>query len=138
MRRGYYGLLLTFATLLILAGCSTTGGNSENEPPEFVFQVTSGGTSTTASPERVAELPFDSEVVIDLIFEKPLSGPTQRAAIRVTTAPTFWRVSPRTTRAADTYSFAITNSSPGTVVVTIQLDADSDPVDFTLQIGEVE
>ena len=139
MRLVHCGLLLVLAMLLFLTGCGTTGDNAgESEPSEFVFQVTSGGTSTTASPERVTELPFSREVIIDLIFEEPVISATGRSSIRVSTSPTFWRVMPLTSGDADTYSFTITNSSPGAVVVTVQIDSESEPIAFTLQIGEAE
>jgi hypothetical protein len=128
------------AMLVLLAGCGTGGGDDLAEPPDFTFQVTSGTLTTTARPNRTTELPFNPELLVELIFEEPVFGIGGQTAMRVTTNPTSWRVTPLPQRRRDdnTYPFSLTKREPGTVVVTIQVDAETEPVDFTLQIGEEE
>lgn len=140
VRRELYKLLLALGVALSLAGCAGGDDDGLREPPDFVFQVTSGTRSTTARPERTTELPFNSTIEVELIFEEPVFASGGRTAIRVTTEPTFWRVEPRVRNRPDdnTYPFVMTNNEPGTVVVTVQVDPETEPVEFTLQIGEEE
>jgi hypothetical protein len=129
---------MLLGVLSLLAACGGSADDDLREPPDFVFQVTSGTLSTTARPNRTTELPFNPEILVELIFEEPVFGSGGQSSVRVTTDPTFWRVEPRPLRRPDdnTYPFAITNRTPGTVVVTVQVDAETEPVDFTLQIGD--
>lgn len=141
VRCGRCGLLTLLSVLVLSAGCGTSGDDGDlREPPDFIFQVTSGTLSTTARSDRTTELPFSPEVTVELIFEEPVFGSGGQTSVQVTTDPSFWRVEPRPHRRPDdnTYPFAMTNREPGAVVVTVQIDSETEPVDFTLQIGEEE
>jgi hypothetical protein len=132
-------LFAILITVILLAGCGS-GDDELDEPPDFTFQVTSGTLTTTARPNRTTDLPFNPELLVELIFEEPVFGSGGQTAVRVTTDPTFWRVTPLPQRRPDdtTYPFTLTNREPGMVVVTVQVDAETEPVDFTLQIGDEE
>jgi hypothetical protein len=129
-------MLLT-ATLLVTSACGSD--DDDGEPaPDIGISVTSGTFTTTVRAEGVTEVPFSETVIVDVLFDDPIYGAAGQTSVYAQADPTTYRIESRPRRNETTYTFALTNRTPGTVEVSVYASRDSQPVTFTLAIGVEE
>jgi hypothetical protein len=125
------------AILLVTTACGSDDDEGES-PPDVGISVTSGSFTTTVRAEGVTEVPFSETVTVDVLFEESIYGAAGQTSVFAQAQPTSYRVDARPRRNELTYTFALTNRTPGTVEVSIFANRDSQPVTFTLAIGVEE
>lgn len=123
--------------MIVLITACTTGSDSP-EPPEASIVVSTGSFSTTVRHGDEADIPFSQTVLIDVEFQEEIYDSAGRTFADAETEPNDWRVTRRQPENRRTYSFAIRNQEPGTVTVSVYMDRDAVPVEFTLHIGSDE
>ena len=129
-------VLVGLAAALILVACGSSGDAEEPEPSNIAISVSSGTFTTTVRMDGVTQVPFSETLVVEAQFEKPIYGAAGQTAVFAQASPTNYRVSSRPPRNERTFSFSLTNRSPGTVEVNIFENRDAKPVTFTLEVGE--
>lgn len=131
------GLLsLMMSVMLIAAACGSSGDAREPAPSNVSLSVSSGNFTTTVRMDGVTTVPFSETILVEAIFEESIYGSAGQTSVFAEVSPTTYRMSSRTPRNNRTYSFALTNRSPGTVEISIYADRDSEPITFEVQVGE--
>ena len=125
-------LLLT----LILSACGSSGDAEEPPPADVGLSVQSGTFTTTVRSNNVTPIPFSETIVVEAVFEEPIYGAAGQTSVFAEVEPIDYRISTRPRRNDSTYTFAVTNRSPGTFTVKLYRDRDSAPVEFSVQVGE--
>lgn len=129
------GALIVVAALLVSA-CGSTGGATSPEPSIVGLSVTSGTYTTTVRRNDVTQVPFSDIVIVQAMFERPIYGAAGQTSAFARASPASYRIGPHSRRNDQTFTFTVTNRSPGTVEISIFENRNASPLTFTLQIGD--
>ena len=129
------GALILIVAVLASA-CGSTGGAKSPEPAVVGLSVTSGTYTTTVRRNGVTDVPFAETLIVEARFGRPIYGAAGQTSAFAQASPVSYRVGPHSRRNDQTFTFTLTNRSPGTVEVSIYENRDASPVTFTLRVGE--
>ena len=127
---------LIFIAALLVSACGSTGGAKSPEPSVVGLSVTSGTYTTTVRRNAVTDVPFSETLIVEAQYERPIYGAAGQTTVFAQASPVSYRVGPYSHRNDQTFTFTLTNRSPGTVEVSIYENRDASPVTFTLRVGE--
>ncbi|CAN5763275.1 hypothetical protein BH23CHL2_BH23CHL2_01520 [soil metagenome] len=127
---------LAIVATLVLAGCGESDDAAETTTTPAVVSVTSGTFTTTVRQDRVTEVPFSETIIVEAAFEEPIYGLAGQTSVFARASPNTYRVESRPRRNEQTFTFALTNRTPGTVEISIFESRGAEPVTFSVQVGE--
>lgn len=136
LRHGVSIVTLVIVGALIFAGCGASGDAEEPATSPAVLSVTSGTFTTTVRQDRVTVVPFSETIIVEAAFEEPIYGLAGQTSVSAQASPNTYRIESRPRRNEQTFTFALTNRTPGTVEVSIFESRDAVPVTFSVQVGE--
>lgn len=121
---------------LLVSGCGSSSDAEEPVSSDIGLSVSSGTFTTTVKAAGVTTVPFSETVVVEAVFDEPIYGAAGQTSVFAKASPISYRIGPRPRRNDRTFTFSLTNRSPGTVEVSVYENRDAEPVTFELQIGE--
>lgn len=127
---------LIFIVAVLATACGSTGGAKSPEPSVVGLAVTSGTYTTTVRINGVTVVPFSETIIVEAQFERSIYGTVGQTSAFAEASPVSYRVGPHSHRNDQTFTFTLTNRSPGTVEVSIYENRDASPLTFTLQVGD--
>jgi hypothetical protein len=139
--RNTSGLILQFAALslvalLLISACGSSSSAEEDAPSNVGLSISSGPFTSTIRLDGVTTVPFSETVIVEATFEEPVYGSAGQTSVFAQASPSTYRIGSQPPRNERTFTFTLSNRTPGLVEISIFANKSAKPIVFSVQIGE--